>query len=218
MLHKSTLDFLRHLKKYNNREWFKRNKSLYEDARKDFEFFAGELIQKISEFDESVSGLQPDDSIFRIYRDIRFSKDKSPYKINLACDISSGGKKHKNAGYYFHLQPGNNSFLAGGLYMPEPEKLMAVRKKILSSTPAFKGIINSRTFKKNFGKLWDGDKLKTAPKGFSKDHPDSDLLKYKSYIVSHELSDKQVLSSNAADYSARIFKSMISMNDFLKGC
>jgi uncharacterized protein (TIGR02453 family) len=214
MLHKSTLDFLKKLKKNNNRDWFNANKSLYEDAKYDFEVFLFELIQAIAEYDDSVSGLEPKDCMFRIYKDVRFSKDKSPYKTNLGASINKGGRKVPNAGYYIHLSP-SECFLASGLYMPMPDKLLAVRTKIAEESKKFTGIVESKDFKKNFKKLWEGDSLKTAPKGFPKDHPMLKYLKMKSFIGDHPVKDERVLSKNYVKYSSNILKTIKPLNDFL---
>jgi len=212
MIQKSTFKFLKSLKRNNNREWFNKNKHLYEDAKKDFEIFVDELIHRISDFDPTVMGLQAKQCTFRIYKDIRFSKDKTPYKTNMGASINEGGRKMPIPGYYFHLQPGE-CFLAGGLYLPSPEKLLAVRKAIASGKGELRRILNSRGFKKYWG-LWE-NKLKTAPKGFPKDHPDVELLKYKSFIVFHEISDELALSPKIFDYSIKAFKTLKPLIDFL---
>lgn len=212
MIHKSTLNFLKALKKNNNRDWFAKNKHLYEDAKNDFENFVGELIEKITDFDPTVLGLQPKDCTFRIYKDIRFSKDKTPYKTNMGAAINEGGRKMPIPGYYFHLQPGE-CFLAGGLYMPSADKLLAVRKLIAKNGGELKKILNSKEFKK-YWKLWE-DKLKTAPKGFPKDHPNVELLKFKSLIAVHEIGDEIALSPKATDYSVKAFKVLKPLIDFL---
>ena len=216
MLHKSTFDFLRKLKKNNNRDWFHANKQLYDDARYDFEVFVFELIQKIAEFDETVSGLEPKDCMFRIYKDVRFSKDKTPYKTNMGAAINEGGRKMPNAGYYVHISPGEN-FIASGLYMPQPERLLLVRNKITSRGNEFKKIVESRDFKKYYGKLWDGDMLKTAPKGFDKEHPMMHYLKMKSFIADHTVPEEKALAKNYADYCAKVLKVLKPLNDFLNG-
>jgi len=194
MLHKSTIDFLKKLKRNNNRDWFNANKKLYEDARYDFEVFVFELIQKIAEFDETVSGLEPKDCMFRIYKDVRFSKDKTPYKTNFGAAINQGGS---------------------GLYMPAPDKLLAVRNSIAAKSAKFKNIVESKEFKKNFGKLWNGDTLKTVPKGFDKVHPMAEYLKLKSWICDHTVKEEKALSKNYGDYIAKIFKTAKPFNDFL---
>lgn len=214
MLHKSTLDFLKKLKKNNNRDWFNANKKLYEDAKYDFEVFLFEMIQAIAEFDEDVSGLEPNDCMFRIYKDVRFSKDKSPYKTNLGASINKGGRKAPNAGYYVHISP-SECFLASGLYMPMPDKLLAVREKIAGNPEKFKKIIGSADFKKYYKKLWMEDALKTAPKGFPKDHPLLEYLKLKSFIADHLVKEERVLTKNYVQYSSKIFKAVKPLNDYL---
>ncbi len=214
MIHKSTIDFLKKLKKNNNRDWFHANKNLYEDAKYDFEVFIFELIQKIADYDESVSGLEPKDCLFRIYKDVRFSKDKTPYKTNFGASINKGGRKGPAAGYYVHIDP-SEYFLGSGLYMPMPEKLLAVRKKIAAEPKKFKSIVENKEFKKIYGKLWEGNALKSAPKGFAKDHPMADYLRLKSFIGGHNVTEEKVLSKGYVDYTAKIFKAIKPLNDFL---
>jgi uncharacterized protein (TIGR02453 family) len=213
MLQKSTLDFLKKLKKNNNREWFAKNKSLYEDAKNDFDVFIFELINDIAEFDESVSGLEPKNCTFRIYKDIRFSKDKTPYKTGMGASINKGGRKSDYPGYYFHLQPGE-CFLAGGKYMPMPDQLLAIRKKIFNNTKKFEKVVKNKEFVKLFGTV-RGEKLKTSPKGFPKDHPSAEYLKYKSFIVMHKIDDAKALSKNIIDYAVKVFKNIKPLNDFM---
>jgi uncharacterized protein (TIGR02453 family) len=214
MIHKSTIDFLKKLKKNNNRDWFNKNKKLYEDARYDFEVFVFDLIQKIAEYDESISGLEPKDCMFRIYKDVRFSKDKFPYKTNFGASINKGGRKMPTAGYYVHIDPAEY-FLGSGLYMPMPDKLLDVRTKIANDLKGFKKIIENKDFKKYYGKLWSGDSLKTAPKGFDKEHPAAEYLKLKSFIAGHNVKEEKVLSKNFDDYAAKILKTLKPLNDFL---
>jgi len=215
MIKKPTLDFLKKLKKNNNREWFNANKKMYEDARYDFEISVFDMIQKISGFDESVSGLDPKDCLFRIYRDVRFSKDKKPYKQNFAAAIQFNGRKSGKSGYYFHIEPGA-SMLAGGIYMPNPDNLFALRKLIAENYKEYEKIISGKEFRKEFKEVWAGDdRLKTVPKGFEKDHPAADHIKNKSFIVFKMLSDAEVLSKNFISSSAKTFKAMKQFSDFL---
>ncbi len=213
MLQKSTVNFLKKLKKNNNREWFNANKQLYEDARYDYEKFAGELIDVITKFDKSLVGLEPKDCMFRIYRDVRFSKDKSPYKTNMGAVLYEGGRNSSKAGYYFHLSPGG-CFYAGGMHMPQPEQLLLVRKAILKRFNEFDKIIKSKEYKKYFDGI-DGEKLKTAPKGFPKDHPASEYLKYKGFIAYTMVDDAKVLSKSILEHSSKVFKAMKPLIDFL---
>jgi len=216
MIHKSTLDFLKKLKKNNNRDWFNTNKKLYEDARYDFEIFVFDLIQKLTDFDDTISGVEPKDCLFRIYRDVRFSKDKKPYKQNFAAAIQIGGRKSHKSGYYVHLEPGGGNMLASGIYMPMPDKLSLVRNLIASNYKEYEKIISAKQFKKEFKEVWGGDdKLKTVPKGFPKDHPAVEHLKNKSFIIFKMLSDTDVLSKNFLNNSAKLFKEMKPFNDFL---
>jgi len=214
MIQPSTLKFLSALKKNNNRDWFLANKKEYEAAKKDFIDLAQQLITGITTFDKKIAGLEAKNCVFRINRDVRFSNDKSPYKTNMGANMSPGGKKSPAAGYYFHIEPGE-SFLAGGMFMPEPEKLKAVREDIIYDPNTFKKIIGSKEFKKHYSKLWDEGKLKTAPKGFDKEHPDIDLVKFKSYIVVKNLSDKEVMDKNLVKKALEAYKALKPMNDFL---
>ena len=215
MISKRTYHFLTELKNNNNRDWFQANKELYDEAKADFEEFLAKLVPAIAKFDKSVANLEPKKCIFRIYRDTRFSKDKTPYKTNLGAHLSSGGKMtdHNLAGYYIHLEPGN-SFLGGGAYLPPASWLKAIRQEIDYNAKDLKKIIGSKSFKKYFGKI-EGEKLKTAPKGYPKDHPEIDLLKFKSLVAVHNFSDKQALSDSFPEYSVQVFKALEPFNRFM---
>lgn len=214
MLHLSTLDFLKSLKKNNDRQWFEKNKKQFETAKNDFAEFVQQLIAEISKFDKSIADIEAKDCIFRIYRDVRFSKDKLPYKTNTGASIVQGGKKSTLAGYYFQIEPDGNSFLAGGMYMPSAEHLQLVRQEIDYNTDDFKKIIHHTAFKKHFGELW-GEKLKTAPRNYPKDHPNIELLKHKHFVVVHNLKDEQLFSKNFLKHSINILKEIKPLNDFL---
>lgn len=215
MIQQQTLNFLKDLKKNNNKEWFDSHRAVYEQAKTDFREFIGELILRVSKFDPAVQLQEAKNCMYRINRDIRFSKDKTPYKNNMAASISPGGKKSFGAGYYIHLQPGA-SYLAGGMWQPEPVYLNAIRQEIDYNAAEFKKIINARSFKSNFGSLSDEDKLKTVPKGYDKTHPEIELLKHKSYIVVHELTDKVVLSKDFLKQCSTILNAMHPLNSFLR--
>ena len=211
----ATLDFLNKLKKNNNKEWFDKNRSLYETARKDFELFIEEFIASASKFDPAIKHLEAKKCMFRINRDIRFSKDKTPYKTNLAATISPGGKKSFSPGYYIHIQPGA-SFLAGGTWRPEPPQLNAIRQEIDYNAEEFNKIIGHKDFKKYFGGLSDEDKLKTVPKGYDKTHPEIDTLKNRSFIVVHDLKDKDVVSKGFLKHCIIVCKAMHPLELFLR--
>jgi uncharacterized protein (TIGR02453 family) len=212
---KSTLEFLKRLKSNNDRDWFLQNKSLYLEAKSNYELFVKEILTRLIDFEPILKGLEVKNCVYRINRDIRFSNDKSPYKTNMGAFIVRGGKKNadKFTGYYFHIEPGK-SMIAGGAYMPPSPWLSAIREKINDEPERLIKIINSKEFIKYFGKI-DGEKLKTAPKGYPSDHPYIDLLKFKSYLVVNEVSDKLVHSENFPDQVMNVFKAMKPFNDYL---
>jgi uncharacterized protein (TIGR02453 family) len=212
---KQIINFLTELKVNNDRDWFQKNKKLYESIKSEMLEFLGKIIPEIALFDPEVTAIQPKDCIFRIYRDVRFSNDKSPYKTHIGAFISKTGRKGNHPGYYIHLEP-DQSFLAGGLYMPPPDLLKAVRNEIYFNIDAFKAIINHQDFIKYFGKLDDFDKLSRPPKGFEPDWPDIDLLKYKSYVVTHNLSEMKWLSTNFIEYCLTVFEAIQPLNKFLQ--
>jgi uncharacterized protein (TIGR02453 family) len=198
------INFLNELKANNNREWFNENKKVYESAKNQFEDFVNLLIMKIKEFDSSIDVTSAKDCTFRIYRDVRFSKNKEPYKTNMGAYIAKGGRKSEFAGYYIHLEPGA-SFAGGGIYMPQAKVLKAIREDIYNDAETFKNIIYDTEFKTMFPELY-GEKLKTAPKGFPKDFPDIDLLNFKSYTVTKVITEKEILSDSFFDTLIKIFK------------
>lgn len=210
----STLQFLKTLEKNNNRDWFNENKNLYLEAKEDMELFIECLIQEIAEFDEDILKIDPKKALFRIYRDIRFSKNKTPYKKHFGASL--GMKKgQKTSGYYLHIEPGK-SFIAGGVYQPDPAALKEIRKEIAASGQEFLKILEDKDFRNNFRGLSTEQKLQRVPNGFEKDHPMAEYLKLKSFIVSHPVSDEQLLSKDAAKNFAQLFKSIKPLNDFLE--
>jgi uncharacterized protein (TIGR02453 family) len=208
------LNFLNELKDNNQKAWFDANKKTYETAKKDFEAIVKYLIEEVISFDKDIEGMEPKNCIFRINRDVRFSADKSPYKTNFGASIQKGGRKSGLGGYYIHLQPGGESFLAGGIYMPMPPELAKIRQEIDYNGTEIKAILADKDFVKYFGELW-GEKVKTAPKGYKADHPEIELLKQKSFIAFCKLSDKEVLAPKFIESVIPIFKAMKPLNDFL---
>ncbi len=192
MFQPSTLSFLKQLKKNNNKPWFDENRDKYESARADFTKFVAELLQKMPSIDSTIKELEPKDCMFRINRDIRFSKNKTPYKVNMSAAFHRGGKKSIYGGYYFHLQPGGNSFIGGGLWSPEPESIKKVRQEIDYNFPEFQKIIKAPAFVKRFGELEreQGQVLVNVPKGYEKDNPAAEYLKLKSWVASQNISDE----------------------------
>ncbi|MDH5476507.1 MAG: DUF2461 domain-containing protein [Cyclobacteriaceae bacterium] len=208
------LIFLNQIAANNTREWMEANKKSYHEARDTFVGITKSLIEEISAFDEGLQGVDPKKSIFRLNRDVRFSKNKAPYKTNFGAFMMEGGKKAGNAGYYLHLQPGNESFIAGGVYMPEADKLAKIRQEIDYNGSELKKIVSQSVFEKTFGQI-QGDKLKRAPKGYSLDHPNIELLKLKSYLALHKVDDKTVLDKDFLNYIIDVFKKMAPFNYFL---
>ncbi len=209
----STFQFLSQLALNNNREWFNDNKNLYLDAQNNVIDFVENLIQEIGKFNEEVLKLDAKKSLFRIYRDTRFSKDKSPYKTNFGASLGIG-KGSQKAGYYLHIEPGK-SFIGAGIYQPDAETLKKIRKEISFSGNEFLSVINKKTFKANFLKLHDEDRLKKIPQGFEKDDPMAEYLKLKNFIVIKNLTDKEITDKNAVKNLASYFKSTQPFNDFL---
>ncbi len=213
MITNTVFSFLEQLKLNNNRDWFHENKKLYDQARKDFELFVNLMINEVAKFDKEVNHVTAKESIFRIFRDVRFSKDKSPYKTNFGAFVSAGGRKSSLSGYYFHVEP-DNCMLAGGIYMPPSPALKAVRQEIYENTEEFKAIISAQEFIKFFHQL-EGNKLSGAPRGFSKDFEDIELLKYKNYLVMHELKDEELRHKDFLEKMSTVFKAMMPLNHFI---
>jgi len=201
--------FLTELSAHNNRDWMQAHKPQYQEAKGIFNDFIGRVLKGIEQFDQGVHGLAPKDCVFRINRDIRFSKNKDPYKTNFGAAMMEGGKKTGNPTYYLHIQP-DNSFLAGGVYMPEPEALKKIRQEIDYNPGELKAIVEESKFKKTFGAM-SGEQLKTAPKGYPKDHPNIELLRFKSFIVTKNLQDKEVL---AANFEKRLIEDFEQLHPF----
>ncbi len=211
---RNILDFLSELGKHNNREWFAENKNKYQLALSDFEKIVDYLIAQISLFDKDIVGLQAKDCTFRIYRDVRFSHDKSPYKNYFGAYISAnGGRKSERAGYYVHIELGN-CMLTGGLYMPQPEVLKAVRQAVYDNIEEFKEIVEAPAFAQLFT-VGEVDKLKTIPRGFPKDFSDAEYLKQKHYTFSHMVKDDFWISDNCLEKAVEVFKTMYPGNRFL---
>ena len=213
VISKNILNFLKVLYKNNNREWFNANKNVYNKARLEYEMFVELLIQKINQFDEDIGTLSAKDVIYRIYRDIRFSNDKTPYKTHFGAYITKRGRTGGYAGYYLHVEPGG-SFLAGGIYMPPSDILKRLRTDIYENIEEFKAIINNSDFRKCFSNLW-GEKLKSPPRGFPKDFPDIELLKYKHYIVAKNVTEDELQDKDFLETATGVFKILMPFNGFI---
>ncbi|WP_144280865.1 DUF2461 domain-containing protein [Chryseobacterium echinoideorum] len=206
--------FLRNLEKNNNREWFSENKTLYTEALSDFQNFVEELMSEMGKFDENILKADPKKTLFRIYRDTRFSKDKTPYKTNFGASFGMG-KNGKKSGYYIHIEPGK-SFLASGIYLPESSILKSVRKEISLFKDDFLKTIEDKAFKQYFGELDQDNQLKKVPQGFEKEDPMSEYLKLKSFIGIYHLTDNELSQPDAAQKFSKIFAAAKPLNDFLE--
>jgi len=207
------LQFLQELSDNNNREWFNENRKRYEESREKILFLTDIFINEIRKFDPEIPLMSPKDCIFRIFRDVRFSKDKRPYKTNFGSFIAKGGRKSEYAGYYFHIEPGG-SFIGGGIYMPQAGPLKAIRNHIEEHPDEFLAIINDPNFKAFFPEMMD-HKLKTAPRGVDKNHPYIDLLRYKSFAFSSPVKKEILLSGNYVETCVNAYRELHKVNAFL---
>lgn len=212
---KEILLFLQQLESNNNKEWMDANRSQYQKARSSFQVLISELLRQMVEMEPGMATLRPQDCIFRQNRDTRFSINKDPYKVHMAAYFAVGGKKSDGPGYYLHIQPGE-SFVGGGIYWPSPEVLKKIRQEIDYAGPALAAIVEEPSFQNRFGGI-EGEKLKSSPKDYSKDHPHIEFLRMKSFIASHSLSDKEVTSPALVTKVMESFRLMKPLNDFLAG-
>ncbi|MGZ8557838.1 MAG: DUF2461 domain-containing protein [Chitinophagaceae bacterium] len=214
MLQNSTIKFLKDLSKNNNKAWFDTHRKNYEDAKNDFAGFIQTVIDKHGKMDDGIAQLKAKDCVFRINRDVRFSKDKSPYKNNMGAYICKGGKKSVFGGYYFHCQPGN-SFVGGGLWMPMPAELSKVRQEIDYNFDSFKKITGSGKFKAVYGDLSEEAEymLSRVPKGYDADNPAANYLKRKSFVAMTPLKDPELTSK---DLTKKILIAFSALQPLLK--
>jgi len=213
MVQPRTLQFLRDLSNNNNKPWFDAHKEDYAVAKADFETLTGQMLQALTPLEPALADQTAKSCIFRIFRDVRFSKDKTPYKSHFGAYFSRGGRKWPGAGYYLHIEP-SRSFVAGGLWMPEPALLKSVRQEIDYNFEEFSAITGSRQFKKLFGEP-EGEKLKTLPQGYTADNPAIEYLKMKSYIASHQLSDEVLAQKDFVRKCSAACAAMKPLVDFL---
>ena len=210
---KPTLTFLAQLESHNHKAWFDAHRDEYLQAKNNFENFVGCFIDAFRPI-EDFGDLAAASCTFRINRDIRFSKDKSPYKTNMGAHIMRGGRKSGVIGYYLHLAPHSESFIGGGLHMPSPEQLTKFRQAIDRDASKFEKIVGRKDFVQAFGTI-DGEKLKTAPQGYARDHPAIEWLKLKEVVASHRLTDKQVLSDDLLSHTVQACKALKPFIDYL---
>ena len=217
MLQPATLQFLKQLKKNNNKEWFDANRKKYEAAKTDYALFIQNVIDNFSKTDANFSSLKAKDCLFRINRDVRFAKDKSPYKTNMGAYINAAGKKSMTGGYYMHLEPGQ-SFVGGGIYQPDAEMLKKVRQEIDYNFDEFNKIISSKKFKAVYTKGLSNDneiKLSRPPKGYDENNPAIEYLKLKSFVASAPLSDEQLTDKKLASTVVKALEALHPMIVFI---
>jgi uncharacterized protein (TIGR02453 family) len=216
MLEPQTLRFLSQLKKNNNKPWFDAHRAAYEASRIDFSNFIQLLIDALQKTDTTITGMTSRECLFRINRDIRFSKDKTPYKSNFGASIKRDGRKSGFAGYYFHCEPGN-SFIGGGLWMPDAAQLKNVRQEIDYNWEEFHQILHEKNFKKTYGDLYKGAdvSLSTMPKGYDKDNPAADYLKLKSFIAETRLSDEELTKGSLHKKTIMAFEALQPLLAFI---
>jgi uncharacterized protein (TIGR02453 family) len=214
MIQQSTLQFLKALAKHNNRDWFLVNKAKYELAKADYLLFVEAVLNGIQKTDNTLTDLTPKQCVFRINRDVRFSKNKDPYKTNFGASFSKGGKKIQSAGYYFHLEPGA-SFIGGGLWMPMAPELKKVRQEIDYCFKEFSNIIKQKKFQTNFNELDSSNKLVRPPKDYEIDNPAIEFLKLKSFIVSLPITDAELLDKELVKKTIATFQTMTSFISFI---
>jgi len=210
-----TIQFLTALKQNNHRDWFHAHKPDYEKAKKNFEDFASALLENLKSFDETLQSIEVKQCIFRIHRDVRFSPNKEPYKINFGVYFGkNGGKNSHFAGYYFHLAP-DESFFGGGIYMPLPDYLKIIRKEIYYQIDEFKTIINAPSFKNYYNGIEEIEKLKKAPIDFPKDFSDIELLKNKHFFSSHYYNPQDAFNEEFINDVTQGFKAVKPLVDFI---
>ena len=211
---KKALSFLRELAANNNRDWFHAHKEQYQEALEEVRAFAAGMRNGILSFDPSLAGIDPRESIFRIYKDIRFSKDKTPYKTHFGTWMTRGGRKSTDAGYYFHLEPGG-SFMAAGVHSPPKEQLLLIRQEILYEPKAYLKIINDPLIRNKYQRAGTEDMLKKGPAGFPKDFEYLEELKYKHYVFSKSYTDAEMLHSGFAETLTEDFRGLYPLVEYM---
>ncbi|MEO6630648.1 MAG: DUF2461 domain-containing protein [Mucilaginibacter sp.] len=215
MIQRHTFDFLKDLVENNNREWFQANKERYDAARENVIDFTAELLKLMHKVDPGIdTALDAKKCVMRIYRDIRFRKDKTPYKNNFGVSIPTKGVRLGGTEYYLQIAPGN-SFIAGGYWMPETTHLKAIRQEIDYNAHELKNIVDDAAFIKLFGEFRKQEVLKTVPREYGADHENIDLLKLKSFVAFHQFKDEELMKKTAPETIATICSKIYPLNVFL---
>lgn len=214
MLTKS-LAYLSQIKENNYREWYHENKQQYGEAKEEFSAFVHKFIEIAMQIDSSIKHIEAKDCIFKLHRDTRFSKDKSPFKTHFGAYVArGGGRKSEYAGYYVHFEP-DKSMLAGGAWLPPPDILKGIRNEIFHNYEEFNNIISEPNFKSHFSEMDTTDMLKTAPRDFPKDWPNVNLLKYKNYMVLKSFPDDNMLNDSILNEMHTACLTMLPLNNFM---
>lgn len=214
MIEAGTFDFFKNLAENNNRDWFIEHKPAYGQARENVIDFTKQIIQPLSKIDPMVNiDIDPKKCVMRIYRDIRFRKDKTPYKTNFGINLKTGGG-NEELGYYLHIQPGS-SFAGGGYWMPQADHLKAIRQEIDYNGAALNAIVNDASFIGDFSAFDGQEQLKNNPKGYEADHPYINLLKLKSFAAMHQFSDKELMEKSAVQNVVKYLSKIHPLNNFL---
>ena len=214
-MYNQTLTFLNELAQNNHKPWFDANRPRYEALRTHFLDQIEIIYKSIAHIDEDLHGLEPRKCVFRINRDVRFSKDKSPYKPYFSAFLAKDGKKSLEAGYYLHLQANNGSFVAGGIWQPESTQLAKIRQEIDYNGNDLIQILNKKTFATLFAKI-EGETLVNPPKGYLAQNPYIELIKHKSFVVTHAISDHDIENGLFNATVENCFREQLPFNDFLR--
>jgi len=211
---KELFKFLKELRDNNNREWFIANKERYGALHKEYIGVVEKLIEGVSTFEPEIAGLEAKSCVYRIYRDIRFSNDKTPYKTHFGAYMTGfGGRTSPYGGYYLHIEP-DNSLVSGGVWCPDPKMLKKLRKDIYDNMEEFIGILENKEFKKVYGELEKGEMLKRMPDGFPKDY-DNDILKRKYFVVTSPKPEEFFYSNGWIDEVIENYRVLSPFNRFL---
>ena len=208
---KTTFEFLKNLKKNNDRDWFNEHKKAYQASHDEMIALSDKLFQLINKFDE-LEDVSPKKALFRIYRDVRFSKNKEPYKSNRSGYFRRKGAERRGS-YYFSIEPGN-TFIGGGFYQPESADLNHIRKQIDLDASPLRKVLADKKFKAYYGEML-GEQLKTAPRDYDKEHPDIDLLRYKGFYFMHAFSDTEVMTKDFEKNAVDGFKLLLPFQEVM---
>lgn len=212
---KLTLDFLSQLKENNNKPWFEAHKAEFEKAKAEFAVFITEVLKGIQSFDSKIEGLNAKDGIYRIYRDVRFSTDKTPYKSHFGAYFAEGGKKSLGPGYYIHVEP-KSIFVGGGIYMPEAPILQKIRQEIDYNGEKLMAILEKPSFKRHFPALMQEGKLARPPKGYAPENEFIELLKLKSIVSTYAVPSNSVQSNELTNEIVNALKELFPLQEFLR--